>query len=77
MMEEIGVYTTPTCPWCNKVKAYLNDKGVNYLEFNIATDSQAAQRIIEITGQRSVPVITKGDRYVVGFDPDRLESMIQ
>ncbi len=75
-MEEIAVYTTPTCPWCNKVKTYLNNKGVNYREYNVAIDSQAAQRMTEITGQRSVPVITKGDRYVVGYDPDRLDSMI-
>jgi glutaredoxin 3 len=76
-MEEIAVYTTPACPWCNKVKTYLNDKGISYHEFNVATDSLAAQRIVEITGQRSVPVIIKGERYVVGFDPDRLETMIQ
>ncbi len=76
-MEEITVYTTPTCPWCTKVKSYLNDKGVTFKELNVAADSQAAQRMIEITGQRSVPVITRGEKYVVGFDQDRLASMIQ
>lgn len=76
-MEEITVFTTPTCPWCTKVKTYLNDKGVTYREVDVVTNTQAAQRMVELTGQRSVPVITKGERYVVGYDPDQISSIIQ
>lgn len=75
-MEEITVYTTPTCPWCSKVKSYLKNKGINYHEVDVGSDSQSAQRMVELTGQRSVPVITIGDRYIVGFDPDRIDSIL-
>ncbi len=75
-MEDVTVYTTPTCPWCNKVKTYLNEKGINFEEKNVADDYQAAQAMIDLTGQRAVPVIQKGGQYVVGFDPERLESML-
>lgn len=76
-MEVLTVYTTPTCPWCNKVKAYLKDRGVDYQEVDVTTDYKDAERMIDLTGQRSVPVITKGDQYVVGFDPDGIERMLQ
>jgi glutaredoxin 3 len=76
MMEEITVYTTPTCPWCSKVKEYLNGKGVNYREVDVATDFKAAQKMMETTGQRSVPVIAKGSDYIVGFDRERIDSML-
>jgi glutaredoxin 3 len=75
-MEQVTVYTTPTCPWCTKVKTFLNDKGVSFEEKDVSDNNQAAQEMIELTGQRSVPVIKKGGQYVVGFDPERLESII-
>jgi glutaredoxin 3 len=77
MMSEVTVYTTPTCPWCNKIKSYLDEKGVTYDEVDVATDYQAAQKMVSLTGQRSVPVVTKGEHYIVGYDPDRLESMLK
>lgn len=75
-MEDVTVYTTPTCPWCTKVKSYLKNKGVNYKEVDVVEDIQAAQRMVDLTGQRSVPVITIGERYIVGYDPDRINSML-
>lgn len=75
-MEDITVYTTPTCPWCSKAKTYLKDKGLSFTEKDVSDDYQAAREMIDLTGQRSVPVIRKGGQYVVGFDPERLESML-
>ena len=48
------VYTTPTCPWCGKVKEYLQAKGVQYSEIDVAADASGARRLVELTGQRSV-----------------------
>ncbi|MGE5549248.1 MAG: glutaredoxin family protein, partial [Bacteroidota bacterium] len=31
-MEQVTVYTTPTCPWCDRLKDYLREKGVSYNE---------------------------------------------
>ncbi len=75
-MEDVVVYTTPSCPWCNKTKSYLKDKGISFEEKDVAEDSGAAQEMMDLTGQRSVPVIKKGGQYVVGFDPERLENML-
>ena len=27
----VKVYSTPTCPWCNRVKEYLREKNVDLL----------------------------------------------
>lgn len=75
-MSDVTVYTTPTCPWCYKVKTFLDEQGIGYNEVNVADDYEAAQKMVDLTGQRSVPVITRGERYVVGFDPERLENML-
>lgn len=76
-MEKVTVYTTPTCPWCGKVKDYLGDKGVAFDEVNVASDREGARRMIELTGQRAVPVTVIGNDFVVGYDPEKLESNLQ
>ncbi|MCL6588824.1 MAG: glutaredoxin family protein [Firmicutes bacterium] len=76
-MEKITVYTSPSCPWCSRVKSYLNEKGVSYREVDINTDYESAKQLIELTGQRAVPVITKGSDYVVGYNPQELERIIR
>jgi S1-C subfamily serine protease len=42
----------------------------------VAADSKAAYRMIRLSGQRGVPVITVGDDVVVGFDRPRLEKLL-
>jgi glutaredoxin-like YruB-family protein len=75
-MEEITVYTSPTCPWCNRVKSYFAEKGVPYREIDVNSDYESAQRMVELTGQRAVPVTTKGAEYVIGYNPAELEKII-
>jgi glutaredoxin 3 len=75
-VEEVTVYTTPTCSWCTKVKAYLNEKGISYREVDVAADAAAARQMVEVTGQRGVPVITKGEQYVVGFNREEIDRIM-
>ena len=75
-MSDVMVYTTPTCPWCSKVKDYLTEKGISYEELNVATDSEAADKMIDLTGQRSVPVIAKAGLFVVGYSPEQIDKLL-
>lgn len=75
-MSDVTVYTTPQCPWCHKAKEYLDEHGVDYEEKNVAEDREAADKMIDLTGQRSVPVISKGSLYVVGYSPENIDKLI-
>lgn len=74
----VTVYTTPTCPWCKKTKAFLEEEGVGYEEKDVANDSGAAAEMIEKSGQRGVPVTVIADDgedvVIVGYDQDRLSE---
>jgi len=37
---DVIVYTTPTCPWCTRVKEYLDQKGVQYREVNVKSNGK-------------------------------------
>mgnify|MGYP000853784339 CR=1 FL=1 len=75
-MAEVTVYTTSTCPWCLKLKDFLKDEGIPFDEVNVGLDSAGAKRMVEITGQRSVPVTTIGDQIIIGYDPEGIREIL-
>jgi len=76
-MTDVTVYTTPTCPWCTRMKSYLNEKGIEYQEIDVAANYDGARKMVDLTGQRSVPVLVKGERFVVGFNSEEVDRILQ
>ena len=75
--KKVVVYSTPTCPYCKRVKHYLSQKGISYVEHNVAEDKKAAQEMMRKTKQMSVPVIViDDDEIVVGFDQTLLDKLL-
>lgn len=72
----VTVYTTPTCPWCVRVKDYLSFKEVRYNEVNVAENRDAAMEMIQKSGQRGVPVIDIDGNIIVGFDQTEIDRLI-
>jgi len=75
-MHKVSVYSTPTCVYCNAAKEFFKEKGVQYEEFNVATDLPKRTEMVEKSGQMGVPVILVGDQVVVGFDKERLGQLL-
>lgn len=71
------VYSTPTCPWCHKVKEYLQYKEVRYKDINVAEDRAGAIEMIRKSGQSGVPVIDIDGNIIVGFDQARIDSLLR
>jgi len=57
MVAPVTVYTTKTCPWCDRAKDYLRSKNVPFEEKDVAADYEAAMEMIRRSGQQGVPVI--------------------
>ena len=68
-MNAVRMYTTEVCPYCQRAKALLRQRGVAQIE-EIRIDLDAAQRdhMIQLTGRRTVPQIFIGDTHVGGCD---------
>lgn len=75
-MTDIKVYSTPTCPWCTKLKAYLDEKGVAYEDVDVSADQEAARKMIERSGQMGVPQTEINGKMIVGFDKDTIDREI-
>jgi glutaredoxin 3 len=73
---KVKVYSTSTCPWCVRAKEFLKKKGVPYEDINVGEDENAANEMIEKSGQMGVPVLDIGGTIIVGFDAAAIEKAI-
>ena len=65
----IVMYSTGTCPFCERAEALLKARGVSVIE-KVRVDLEPARRdeMMTRTGRRTVPQIFIGDTHVGGFD---------
>jgi glutaredoxin 3 len=76
MDKNVTIYSTTTCHFCQMSKEFFKANGINYTEFNVSTDLEKRQEMIEKSGQMGVPVIFVGDEMTVGFDKQRLSTLL-
>ncbi len=72
----VTVYTTPTCGFCHQVKAYLNQRGVPFTEYDVSRDPQAAAEMVRLSGQQGVPVVLIDGQVVVGFNRPLIDQLL-
>jgi len=75
--KRVTVYTTPSCPWCNTVKAYLRKNGIPFREVDVSRNEQAAQELVRRSGQQGVPQTDINGQIVVGFDRKKLDRLLE
>jgi len=74
--KKVVIYSTPTCPYCHRVKEYLSRKGIPYTDIDVAQDREKAKEMIQKSGQMSVPVIIIDGEIVVGFNQAKLDELL-
>jgi glutaredoxin 3 len=73
-MSKVVLLSTSTCSWCRRAKRYFREQRVPVKEFNLERDPEAARDVVRKTGQTGVPVIKTGNRWIVGFDKERIKK---
>lgn len=72
----VKVYSIPDCPWCKKTKAYLNAKGIDYVDINVEKDVEGKKEFLEISKQQSIPTIDINGNIVIGFDKEEIDKYL-
>ncbi len=76
--KEIIIYSTDTCPWCDRAKEFLKQHNIKFKEKNVADDGKARKELIEKSGQLGVPVlIIEGHAPIIGFDVKTIKKILQ
>ena len=67
-MAKIEIYTKPYCPYCERAKALLDDKGADYKEIVASGDPELRAEMNERSGRLTYPQIFIDDLHVGGCD---------
>jgi glutaredoxin 3 len=59
----IRLYTGDYCPFCWRVKSELERLGLDYDV--VDADADGREEVIELSGQRAIPILTIGDEVLV------------
>lgn len=73
----IEVYSASWCPACRAAKAWLDQNGYRYTDYDIDRDAAARGRLRSLNPRGSIPVIVVDrTQTFVGFNPPALEGAI-
>ncbi|MFA5092731.1 MAG: glutaredoxin domain-containing protein [Candidatus Omnitrophota bacterium] len=76
MAKSVIVYSTLTCPWCIRVKQYLKENNVLFLDWDVGADKVAADEMVKKSGQMGVPVLDIDGQIIVGFDKEKIKQLL-
>jgi len=76
MAKKVTVYSTPTCPYCVRVKQYLKDNNIGFEDIDVSTNSAKAEEMVNKSGQMGVPVLDIEGKIIVGFDKEAIEKTL-
>ncbi len=65
---KIKIYTKPLCPYCVRAKALMDKLGFDYSEIDVSRDRSLLQKMMQLSGRRTVPQIFFDERSIGGFD---------
>lgn len=67
-MSRVRVFSTGTCPICDKAKALLTKWGIPYQEVRVDQDRAGLKEMAQLTqGARTVPQISIDGKWIGGF----------
>ena len=77
MAKKVKIFSTPNCNLCEQARKLLSEKGVEFDSFDITSDREALREMQELShGARTAPVISVGDKVLVGFNKEELEEAV-
>ncbi|MEM0215452.1 MAG: glutaredoxin family protein [Archaeoglobaceae archaeon] len=81
-MAEITMYGLTTCPHCKRTLEYLKtakaDVEVVWVDkLDEEERKKTVEKIYSISKSYSVPLVVKGDKWVLGFNREKLDELIK
>ena len=78
-MEKIVIYTSPNCHDCHALKDFLSERGVLFIDKNIAEDKSAREELANKYGRLATPTIVIGEKVFLGFRENRqtIEKLLE
>jgi glutaredoxin 3 len=67
-MPKVIIYSKNNCPYCDHAKTLLKSKQITYTEIHVDENPAELEKMITLSGRRTVPQIFINDQAIGGFD---------
>lgn len=75
-MQNVTIYSTPSCHFCHMAKEFFKEKNIAYIEHDVAGDPEKRKEMVEKSGQMGVPVIFIGSEMIIGFNKPKIAQLL-
>ncbi len=75
-MENVQIYSTPSCHFCHMAKEFFKEKNIAYTDYDVAADAEKRKELLDKSGQLGVPVIFIGSEMVIGFNKPKIAELL-
>lgn len=66
----LELYQYESCPFCVKVRRKLTELGLDWIARTVPTDLSQRERVVQISGQKLVPVLVDPDNRMIITESD-------
>ena len=74
MAKNVKIYSTAVCPYCIKLKLFLQEKNIVFENIDVGSNPEKAKEMVAKSGQMGVPVIDIDGKIIVGFDKETISK---
>ena len=73
----VKIYSTEWCHFCKEAKKFFKENDIKFTEIDVGKDQEAAEEMVEKSGQMGVPVIDINGEIIVGFDRNKIKKALK
>lgn len=73
---DIIVYTKPACVQCDATKRSLDKLNLPYSTVDVTVDMEAFEMLVN-KGFKAMPVVNAGNEWWSGFNPDKINGLVE
>lgn len=73
---QVELYTTSWCRRCDEARAYLQQRGIPFREYDVEKDPEADRRRKALDSRSGVPLAVINGRKILGFSPGAYQQAL-
>lgn len=77
MKKNVTVYSKDGCYYCVMAKKYLDKHEIDYNVVNVSKSPEAMVEMVTATGEKGVPQLKIGDKWIVGFNARQIWKSLE
>ena len=71
------LFVQPGCAHCAEARAFLQEHGSVFVEYDVAADKRALELLLTLIGRADVPTLMAGYQAAVGFNREKWTEVLQ